>query len=251
MVILDATALLLLLDEKTSPPMYPGTKQLMADAHDRIVVAVTEVRKRGDKILIAAPVLAEVLVRARDAGPGYVKTFNESAHFKPVPFDQLAAITHAGITRAAVDSGDKRDGVDDSLAKIKFDRQIVAIAKAEGADTLYTDDDRLAVHAQKQGINVIRTHEIALNLQTTLFDQVVEPEPPPPEAEESAEERVSLSPESLPEPEVVMEAATRSDSGAPAPPIEAIPTVDTTEKTKGEAVIETAPPPSLMPDSPA
>jgi predicted nucleic acid-binding protein len=173
MVIMDATALLMLLDEKTAPPKDPSTNKPITDAHKRIEHAVSKIREGGEKILIAAPVLAELVVKAENAASQYVHEFNQSAHFKPVPFDQKAALEHGKITRKAVESGNKKDGVDDTLAKIKFDRQIVAIAKAEGVHTIYTDDGNLATHAEKQGIKVVRTHEIVIpQKQATLFDAI-------------------------------------------------------------------------------
>lgn len=232
MVIMDATALLLLLNDKTSPPKHPETRQPIQDAHDRIVAAVTRVREKGDKILIAAPVLAELLVRAENAGSAYLQEFNESVHFKPVPFDQVAAIYHADYTRKAIEQGDKKDGIENSIHKIKFDRQIIAIAQAEGADTIYTDDDKLAKHAEKRGLKVIRTHEIILNLQPTLFDSDPDQEIQPDQAmrAESAENSNGVTVESMKKSE---EAAVAAGE-----------VLDT--NTKGEAVVETAPPP-LMP----
>jgi predicted nucleic acid-binding protein len=170
-VLLDATALLLLLNEKTLGPLHPETKLPIADAHERIEDAVNKIRERGEQIIIASPVLAELLVRAENAASPYLELFNKSAHFRPVPFDQKAAITHAEYTRKAIDAGEEKT---ESKCKVKFDRQIVAIAKAEGADTIYTDDDGLARHATTQGIKVIRTHEIVMNKQPDLFTGILE-----------------------------------------------------------------------------
>jgi hypothetical protein len=44
------------------------------------------------------------------------------------------------MTRAAVDAGDKRVGSDATWAKVKFDRQIVAIAQVRRATAIYSDD---------------------------------------------------------------------------------------------------------------
>lgn len=47
-------------------------------------------------------------------------------------------------------------------AKIKFDRQVVAIAKVEGADTLYTHDTGLRDVALANGLRVVMTWELPL-----------------------------------------------------------------------------------------
>jgi hypothetical protein len=49
--------------------------------------------------------------------------------FYVVPFDTLAAIELAVMTRNALAAGDKRAGSKESWAKVKFDRQIAAIAR--------------------------------------------------------------------------------------------------------------------------
>ena len=56
----------------------------------------------------------------------------------------------------------KRDGNDGTWAKIKYDRRIVAIAKVEGAHTIYSDD--MGVHrlARRVGITVIRIADLPL-----------------------------------------------------------------------------------------
>lgn len=97
---------------------------------------------------------------------------NSSAHFKIVPFDTRAAIELAQITRVAIDSGDKKAGSSSSWAKVKFDRQIVAIARTEGAQTIYSDDEDIVRCARKLGIEVIGICELSLppdSLQRELF----------------------------------------------------------------------------------
>jgi predicted nucleic acid-binding protein len=201
-ILLDATALLLLINEKTSGPSHPETHKPITDAHERIEYAVNQARERGEQIIIAAPVLAELLVRAENAASPYVDLFNKSAHFRPVPFDQKAAITHAEYTRKAIETGEERT---ESKCKVKFDRQIVAIAKAEGAGTIYTDDDGLARHAIAQGLIAIRTHEIVMDKQPELFDGI---------------------------PDVVVNGKAEELAGA-------------AENIRGDTVVETVPPPLM------
>jgi predicted nucleic acid-binding protein len=67
-----------------------------------------------------------------------------------VPFDTRAAIELAVMTRNAIDQGDKRGGVDAPWNKVKFDRQIVAIAKVAGATTIYSDDLQLRTFAEQK-----------------------------------------------------------------------------------------------------
>lgn len=59
------------------------------------------------------------------------------------------------MTRSALDEGDKRSGLDAPWNKIKFDRQIVAIAKVAAATAIYSDDRQLRTFAEQQGLSVI------------------------------------------------------------------------------------------------
>jgi hypothetical protein len=189
MVLLDATALLLLLNDQTPPPRDPDTNELITDAHERMEALSIELSEQNEQILIASPVLAELLVKADAAGPGYVTEFRNSARFKMCAFDQKAAIEHAIYTRKALEEGDKNGGVPEPWAKVKFDRQIVALAVAEGVRIIYSDDKGLKAHAEQQGLTVITTAELKLNKQPNLFeaaaaaakgkgDEIVEIPPP-------------------------------------------------------------------------
>ncbi|MFD2857474.1 hypothetical protein ACFSZS_25900 [Seohaeicola zhoushanensis] len=51
---------------------------------------------------------------------------------------------------------------DATKTKVKFDRQIVAIAKTEGAHTIYSDDEDVCKYARRAKINSISTHQLAL-----------------------------------------------------------------------------------------
>lgn len=51
---------------------------------------------------------------------------------------------------------------DETKAKVKYDRQIIGIAKVHQADAIYSDDRGLRTKAEAEGIRVIGLLEIAL-----------------------------------------------------------------------------------------
>ena len=60
------------------------------------------------------------------------------------------------MTRNAIGNGDKRSGRDsETWAKIKYDRQIVAIAAVHRAATIYSDDKTLTAFAKDRGFQVV------------------------------------------------------------------------------------------------
>ncbi len=74
------------------------------------------------------------------------------------------------MTRTALNAGDKRSGESAPWVKIKYDRQIVAIAKLAQADTIYTDDEGLRGFAEAQGLRVIKLAELPLPAKRAQFE---------------------------------------------------------------------------------
>lgn len=174
MVVFDASILIFLLDPNASSPLDPANNSPVVRARDRIDFLVSDLEKSKTKIVIPTPALSEVLIWAGNAGQDYLMEMNTNSCFKIVDFDQRAAIEIAATIRAAIDKGDKRDGVQAPWAKIKFDRQIISIAKVEGATSIYSDDEDIKKLAPKSGIKVIGISELPLppeEEQKNLFDQ--------------------------------------------------------------------------------
>jgi hypothetical protein len=162
MVVFDATTLLFLLDPAAKAPTDPETGEPVVRVNDRISRLVGDLEKRKEKIVVPTPALSELLVRAGEAGPEYLEILNRSAAFKIVDFDQRAAVEVAAATREAIAAGDKRGGSESSWAKVKFDRQIIAIARIEGASAIYSDDGDMVRFAKNSGIAVIRVCDLPL-----------------------------------------------------------------------------------------
>lgn len=70
---------------------------------------------------------------------------------------ELAAITHE-----ALKGGDLRAGTTTTRAKLKFDRQIIAIARVQGQTVIYSDDEDIAKLADPLGLEVIPVNELPL-----------------------------------------------------------------------------------------
>jgi len=160
MVVFDATTLLYLLDPEAKAPTDPETGKPVSYVKERIAFLVSELEKSREKIIVPTPALSELLVRAGEAGPEYLDILNKSAAFKIVDFDQRAAVEVAAATREALDAGDKKLGSGSPWAKIKFDRQIIAIASVEGAAAIYSDDNDITRFSKNTGIPVIGIRDL-------------------------------------------------------------------------------------------
>jgi len=162
MVVLDATMLLLLLSPNATAPTDAATGKPVEHAQQRLEGLLKQLEADRTKIIVPAPALSEILVRAGKAGPEYLDRLNRSSAFRIVSFDIRAAVEVAQMTRSAIDSGNKRTDPEATWAKIKYDRQIVAIARVENASIIYSDDRHIRRLAADAGMSVIGIAEVPL-----------------------------------------------------------------------------------------
>jgi hypothetical protein len=162
MVVIDSTFLLPMVRPGVLVPVGPDGAAVDR-AQERMDFLVKGLERDGTKIIIPTPVLSEALVRAGAAGSQeIVERLNRSSMFRIEPFDTRAAIELAAMTRDALDRGRKRGVSQDTWAKVKFDRQIVAIAKVCGATIIYSDDSGVKAFGEQTRIRVIRISELPL-----------------------------------------------------------------------------------------
>lgn len=174
MVVFDTSTLLLLIDPEALPPIDQVTGKPLERCKERIEHLLKELNDSRTRILIPTPVLSEFLVKAGPNKHEYLNEFLGSYSFVVGSFDQLAAIELAMLEDADLKSGKVLDNTT-TKAKIKFDRQILAIAKVQGASIIYTDDEKLAKLAKNNGIDVVMTWDIPLPPPKTQTEMSLEP----------------------------------------------------------------------------
>lgn len=160
MVVFDATFLMLLADPEARVPIDPATGSPVARGRDRVNHLLSELQKSGERVGVPTPALAEVLIGASGPIAELVAEFTSGYKLKTLPFDELAAIETALMTdKSSLASG----GVsDETKAKVKYDRQIIAIAKANAAEVIYSDDQWLRKKALAVGIRACGLEDVAL-----------------------------------------------------------------------------------------
>jgi hypothetical protein len=163
MIAIDACCLSLLINPFGNAPTDPTTNLPVSDIADRYAHFLDQIAKQHNVLLIPAPALAEALIIAGPAGPAFVQMIAKSAYIKVGPFDELAAIELAHLTQAALASPTgKKGGSTQSWQKVKYDRQVIAIANVYGAGTIYSDDQGIQHFAKLAGISVVQTCEMPL-----------------------------------------------------------------------------------------
>ncbi|MHB8885990.1 MAG: type II toxin-antitoxin system VapC family toxin [Methylovirgula sp.] len=99
-----------------------------------------------------------------------IEHLQKYAVFSIEPFDTRAAIEVAAMSRDAAASGNKRGNSNATWAKVKYDRQIVAIAKVNGATSIYSDDRDIATLAKTAKISVVSLADLPLPPQNAQLD---------------------------------------------------------------------------------
>lgn len=166
MIVFDNTFLALVLHPLAKPPLDPSTNLPVTYLRERIDLLIERLEEEHETIIIPTPVLSEFLILAGKDGPRYLTQLDRRSLFRIEAFDIKAAIELAAIEVSIRSSKGKRavkrDEAQGTWAKIKFDRQIVTIAKVNGATTIYSDDEDVEKFAKRCDITVVKTWELSL-----------------------------------------------------------------------------------------
>ncbi|MEX2582378.1 MAG: hypothetical protein WD766_03850 [Gemmatimonadota bacterium] len=190
MVVIDATTLLLFVDPNAAGPRDANGAPVQ-NARRRIEYLITELDRKRTKVVIPTPALSEVLVRSGLAeSQRVVELLDKLAVFVIEPFDQRAAIEVAQMLRTESAQSQRRAkrGGAETWAKVKYDRQIVAIAKVVGAAAVYSDDNDVYGLCGRLKIPAYRTADLPLppeNLQQSIFDVLERHEQPEKDASDT------------------------------------------------------------------
>ena len=172
-VAIDASMLLLFLRPDTRVPRGRDGEPSPSYARERVENLIKELDESGTTVVVPAPALAEVLVRATsDEASKIVGEMRASAVFDIVPFDVRAASELAEIMRTelAERGRPKLRNESETWAKLKFDRQIVAIAKVSDATEICSHDRGLETVAARVGIRVIQLQDLPLPPEVLQID---------------------------------------------------------------------------------
>jgi hypothetical protein len=130
----------------------PGAKHEIANARERIEFLISDVNGAGERILIPTPAFSEILIKSGDARNAIINVLTKSSKFLIAAFDTRCALELSLMSDAAFTRSNKRGGAAGTWTKVKFDRQIVTIAKTFGARAIYSDDDAVRATAAREGL---------------------------------------------------------------------------------------------------
>jgi hypothetical protein len=144
----------------------PNAKHSIADAKARVEFLLSDLSGRGDQILIPTPALSEILVRSGKARNAIIQKLTKNPRFVIAPFDLRSALELAVMNDAALSRSDKKEGSAATWAKVKFDRQIVAIAKVERVSCIYSEDKDVRSIGKREGLSVLGVADITIPIGT-------------------------------------------------------------------------------------
>jgi predicted nucleic acid-binding protein len=172
-VAFDNTFLTLLLDPSSDVRSNPATGSPTLYMPARLETLIDELTKRGDKLIIPAPAIAEVMCKVSPP-TDVMARLNSYKCIEPYAFDQKCALTLGEISQRFGPAIREARALNEwARQRVKVDIQIVAVAVTYGADTLYTDDDSQATFAEICGLNVMHSWNLPISdehRQADLFE---------------------------------------------------------------------------------
>lgn len=156
-VVIDSSILAWVVDPSTDLPEPPAG--IPGSAAERLQYLVETLDNERAELLIPAPVLAEIFSVAGRDPAAILADLGGRRRVLVLPFAEREAI-ECGIMLRQWLLPEARVGR--ARQVVKFDAQIVAVAKAVSADTIYTTDDGLARAAVREGLAVLGLWDLPL-----------------------------------------------------------------------------------------
>lgn len=141
-IVIDTNVLVQIMQDESAKDLAdPKTGRVIEDGFRRAEALIERVETLKAVAIIPAPVLAEYLIGLEPKTYQlHLDIINGSASIEVIPFDQSAAIECALLVN---EQEKKMMNAEAQQAKLKFDRQILAIAISSGAKELWTHDKTL------------------------------------------------------------------------------------------------------------
>lgn len=172
MVILDSCILAYMLKPDALAPIDEATGNRVPHARERIEHLIKTLEQDNRKVLVPTPVLAELLVIDRSKADDLLSKISGRRVFRNISFDQRAAIELA--LNIEDESTTRRLSIGPhTKAKLRFDRQIIAIARAQNVEVIYSDDGQVQKLGRRLGLTVLGVGDLELPPAThDLFDSL-------------------------------------------------------------------------------
>jgi hypothetical protein len=208
----DTGFLYYLFDDRAKAPKDRQGKPTVDRVQERIDYLVQSISQGRGKIIIPSPALAEFMLLAWDKYSEYLTIIRRKAVFEVAGFDDPEAVELVEHWRKHGDGKKPKAGAAETWAKVKYDRQIIAIALTRRVECVYSTDKDLHRYANQIGMKSCGLADLPLPPPRQLH-LVEQPLPDSPTQGEEPDERNRESTEAGDPPEsvVVIEAVRPLD----------------------------------------
>ena len=146
----------------------PNNGDIVKDINLRAEALVGYISNGKGTVIIPAPVLAEYLIGIdKEHQITHINMINGKSCFEIYSFDEIAAYECANLPTL---QELKQLDLNLIASKIKFDRQIVSIAKASNIDEVWTHDKNIFEICKREGIVVKSLADISVPSKQFEFD---------------------------------------------------------------------------------
>jgi hypothetical protein len=159
-VAIDACILSQFLFEHCGELIDFNTGKAIKHARERIDGLIHKVEQEREYVVIPTPALSEAPVVVAPNVQEYLDILHSQACFKIVGFGERAAVEVALRAKVALSAHDKKEAVKSAWNKVKYDRQIVAIARCENVSAIYSADRDIHTHARLWGMAVFNACDL-------------------------------------------------------------------------------------------
>jgi predicted nucleic acid-binding protein len=149
----DAGFLHILFDDRARVPRDSRGKLIVDRAQDRIDFLVQRISEQRDKIILPAPALTEFMLLAADRWVDYLTIIRRRSVFEIAGYDEPEAVELVEHWLKHGDGRKLKASAPETWAKLKYDRQIVAIAVTRRVERIYSTDSDLHKFAKQLNIN--------------------------------------------------------------------------------------------------
>ena len=152
-IALDTSVLLYLAYPNAPAPADHKTGKPVTHCQERIEGLLEGLDGAKSQLIIPTPVLSEMLINAADRQVEILAALTNKSSVQVAPFDHAAAVENAALRRSRLAALMKR-GRGVTKIEVKFDLQILAIARVTQCELILTDDSPLRTRASAAGFRV-------------------------------------------------------------------------------------------------
>lgn len=152
MIAVDTNIFSFLLKPDSSAPIDASTQKPVERGQERVEFLISTLSKTGAKLILPTPMLAETLVGTGESASACLELLRRQSVFRIADFDQRAALECSVMMSQHWAGRLKQLRVEVGRHRIKFDLQIVAIARVAGAREILSDDPSVKAVAAITGM---------------------------------------------------------------------------------------------------